>query len=54
MSNFSLSAPLFAEVGFLRAAVVTFFLSFVAFPIFLGIVRFFGLYAVVEERTCRV
>ena len=54
MNNFPLPAPFFGEVGFFRAAVVTFFLSFVAFPILLGIVRFFGLYAVVEERTCRV
>ncbi len=39
---------------FLTAAVATFVLLFFLVPIFFGIVRVFGLYAVVEERTCRV
>ncbi len=42
------------HAGFLKTALFTFLLSFVAFPILLGMVRFFGVYAVVEERTCRV
>ena len=33
---------------------MTFLLCFVGFPILLGIIRFFGFYAIVEERTCRV
>ncbi len=45
---------LLAEAGFLKTAFFTFLLSFVAFPFLLGVVRFFGMYAVVEERTCRV
>ncbi len=39
---------------FSKAAVWTFFGMFLAAPIFFGIVRAFGLYATVEERTCRV
>ena len=39
---------------FFRTAVIVFFLMFIVAPIFFGVVRFFGLYAVVEERTCRV
>ena len=54
MRDCLLSTPLLADVGFFQAALVTFLLSFVAFPVLLGIVRFFGLYAIVEERTCRV
>ena len=54
MSNFLLPTSSLAEIGFFQAAAATFLLSFVAFPILLGIVRFFGLYAIVEERTCRV
>ncbi len=36
------------------AAGVTFLVMFVAVPVCLGLARLFGLYAVVEERTCRV
>ena len=43
-----------ADLGFFKAACATFLLSFVAIPFLLSIIRFFGLYAVVEERTCRV
>jgi regulator of protease activity HflC (stomatin/prohibitin superfamily) len=46
--------PLLGALGFFRAALFTFLLSFFLFPIFLAIVRFFGLYAIVEERSCRV
>lgn len=41
-------------MSFLIAFVATFFASFVLVPIFLGLVRMFGVYAVVHERTCRV
>jgi regulator of protease activity HflC (stomatin/prohibitin superfamily) len=41
-------------IPFLFAAGVTFLASFVVVPILLGIVRAFGLYAVVHERTCQV
>jgi regulator of protease activity HflC (stomatin/prohibitin superfamily) len=36
------------------AAIVTFFGMFIAVPVFLGIVRLFGLYTIVEERQCKV
>ena len=36
------------------AAIVTFFGMFILVPIFLGIVRLFGLYTIVEERQCKV
>jgi regulator of protease activity HflC (stomatin/prohibitin superfamily) len=39
---------------FLSAAVITFLLAFILEPIFLFVVRTFGVYAIVEERTCRV
>jgi regulator of protease activity HflC (stomatin/prohibitin superfamily) len=39
---------------FLITAGATFFGLFIAVPIFLALVRFFGIYAVVEERTARV
>jgi regulator of protease activity HflC (stomatin/prohibitin superfamily) len=41
-------------MNFLTAAFVTFLLAFVLEPIFLFVVRTFGIYAIVEERTCRV
>ncbi len=41
-------------MSFLIAAVATFIGMFVIAPIFFFIVRRFGLYAVVEERTCIV
>jgi regulator of protease activity HflC (stomatin/prohibitin superfamily) len=41
-------------MNFLIAVVATFFASFILVPIFLGLVRMFGVYAVVHERTCRV
>lgn len=41
-------------MDFLITAVATFFGLFIAVPIFLALVRFFGIYAVVEERTARV
>jgi hypothetical protein len=34
--------------------IVAFLASFVAVPIFMGLLRFFGVYAVVEERVCHV
>jgi regulator of protease activity HflC (stomatin/prohibitin superfamily) len=39
---------------FLIAAVITFFGMFILVPVFLGIVRLFGLYTIVEERQCKV
>ncbi|MBS2020901.1 MAG: SPFH/Band 7/PHB domain protein [Deltaproteobacteria bacterium] len=38
----------------LKAFGITFVAAFVLVPLFLAITRMFGLYAVVEERTCRV
>jgi regulator of protease activity HflC (stomatin/prohibitin superfamily) len=38
----------------LISALATFFALIVFVPILLGLVRIFGLYAVVDERTCRV
>ena len=38
----------------LAAALLTFVGAFVAEPILLALGRIFGLYAVVQERTCRV
>ena len=39
---------------FFITAFVVFVAAFIAEPVFFVIVRLFGLYAVVEERTCRV
>ena len=39
---------------FFIAAIVTFFGMFILMPMFLGIVRLFGLYTIVEERQCKV
>jgi regulator of protease activity HflC (stomatin/prohibitin superfamily) len=36
------------------AAVVSFFVFLIGVPILLGLLRLFGWYAVVQERTCRV
>src|ERR1022692_911492 len=41
-------------VGLLAAALVVFVGAFLAEPILLALGRIFGLYAVVQERTCRV
>jgi len=41
-------------VGLLAAALIAFVGAFVAEPVLLAIGRIFGLYAVVQERTCRV
>jgi len=41
-------------VSFITAFVVTFFGMFIVLPIFLGLLRAFGLYAIVEEGTCHV
>jgi regulator of protease activity HflC (stomatin/prohibitin superfamily) len=41
-------------IDFLVAALVVFVGGFVAEPVLLGVCRLFGLYAIVEERTCRV
>ena len=40
--------------GVFVSAVVTFALMFIMVPAFLFFVRVFGIYAIVEERTCRV
>src|SRR5271170_5454724 len=39
---------------FFIAALITFFGMFIVVPIFLGIVRLFGLYTIVEEWQCKV
>lgn len=39
---------------FLISAAVTFFLCMVGIPMFLAVVRFFGLYTTVDEGTCHV
>ena len=39
---------------FFIAAIVTFFGTFILVPLFLGVVRLFGLYTIVEERQCKV
>ena len=41
-------------VGLLSAALFAFVGAFIAEPILLGLCRIFGLYAVVQERSCRV
>lgn len=41
-------------MNFLIAAVATFFGCLIAVPVLLGVARFFGLYTIVEERTCQV
>src|SRR5579871_2456443 len=41
-------------IELLTAALVAFVLPFVAEPLLLGLARMFGLYAIVQERTCRV
>src|SRR6478672_8065405 len=41
-------------VGLLAAALITFVGLFLAEPILLALGRIFGMYAVVQERTCRV
>jgi regulator of protease activity HflC (stomatin/prohibitin superfamily) len=41
-------------IGFIVSAFVSFFFFSIGVPIFLWFVRFFGWYAIVEERTCRV
>ncbi|MEO8596263.1 MAG: SPFH domain-containing protein [Candidatus Solibacter sp.] len=41
-------------VGLLSAALFAFVIAFIAEPVLLGLCRIFGLYAVVQERTCRV
>jgi regulator of protease activity HflC (stomatin/prohibitin superfamily) len=51
MNENPLASPL---VHFFIAAVVTFFGMFVLVPLFLGIVRLFGFYTIVEERQCKV
>ena len=41
-------------VGLITAALVVFVGLFIAEPILLAVCRMFGLYAIVQERTCRV
>jgi regulator of protease activity HflC (stomatin/prohibitin superfamily) len=40
--------------NFIAAAGITFIACFIGFPIFFGIVRLLGLYAIVQERQCNV
>jgi regulator of protease activity HflC (stomatin/prohibitin superfamily) len=51
MNNNPLASPL---AHFFIAAIATFFGTFILVPMFLGIVRLFGLYTIVEERQCKV
>ncbi len=39
---------------FLMAAVISFLVFFIGMPVILTVARIFGLYAIVEERSCRV
>src|SRR5258706_9756219 len=41
-------------INFFIATAATFFGMFLLVPMFLGIVRLFGLYTIVEERQCKV
>ncbi len=41
-------------MNFLIALGVTFFFAFIGVPIFFGLARVFGLYTVVNEKTCKV
>ncbi|MEO8368017.1 MAG: SPFH domain-containing protein [Candidatus Solibacter sp.] len=41
-------------IGLLSAALFAFVGAFIAEPVLLGLCRIFGLYAVVQERSCRV
>ncbi len=41
-------------IEFLAAALIAFLAPFVAEPVLLGLGRMFGVYAIVQERTCRV
>jgi regulator of protease activity HflC (stomatin/prohibitin superfamily) len=41
-------------MSFLITAIVTFFASFLLVPAFLGLLKAFSFYTVVEERTCHV
>lgn len=41
-------------MSFVTAFAITFFGMFIVLPIFLGLLRAFGLYAIVEEGTCHV
>jgi regulator of protease activity HflC (stomatin/prohibitin superfamily) len=41
-------------MNLLIAAVVTFAACFLLVPVFFALLRFFGVYAIVEERTCNV
>ena len=51
----NLLPPLIADFGqFFKVGVITFFAMFLIAPVFFGLVRAFGVYAVVEERTARV
>lgn len=41
-------------LDFFKVAFITFIGAFIVVPVILGIIRALGLYAIVEERTCRV
>ena len=41
-------------IAILTAALITFVGMFIAEPLLRGLGRMFGIYAVVDERTCRV
>jgi hypothetical protein len=41
-------------IGLLTAALTAFIAAFIAEPLLRGLGRLFGIYAIVDERTCRV
>ncbi len=41
-------------IGLLTAALIAFIAAFIAEPLLRGLGRLFGIYAIVDERTCRV
>ncbi|MGA2868410.1 MAG: SPFH domain-containing protein [Verrucomicrobiota bacterium] len=51
MNESPLNSPV---VHFFIAAIITFFGMFILLPLFLGLVRLFGIYTIVEERQCKV
>ncbi len=43
-----------STISFLTAAIIAFIAPFVLEPVFLALCRLFGLFAIVQERSCRV
>lgn len=49
-----LGSILASGFSFLTSAVIMFFSLLIGFEVFLALVRMFGVYTIVEERTCKV